>query len=44
MNIPEFAHTIFAIAGIAVILIGSRRLKLYLRTAFCCVTKEESHV
>lgn len=32
MNILEFAHTTSAIAGIAMILIGSRWLKLYLRT------------
>lgn len=34
MNILEFAHTSSAIAGIAMILIGSRWLKLYLRTLF----------
>jgi len=34
MNVLEFAHTISALAGIAMILIGSRRLKLYLRTTF----------
>ena len=32
MNTLEFAHTSSAIAGIAMILIGSRWLKLYLRT------------
>ena len=31
MNTLEFAQTIFAIAGIAVIVLGTRRLKLYLR-------------
>lgn len=34
MNILEFAQTSSAIAGIAMILIGSRRLKEYLRTSF----------
>jgi len=33
MNVLEFAQTSSAIAGIAMILIGSRRLKLYLRAA-----------
>lgn len=32
MNILEFAQTTSAIAGIAMIVIGSRWLKLYLRT------------
>lgn len=32
MNIPEFAQTTFAITGIAMIVMGSRRLKLYLRS------------
>ena len=32
MNILEFAHTTSAIAGITMILIGSRWLKLYLRS------------
>ena len=32
MNILEFAHTTSAIAGVAMVLIGSRWLKQYLRT------------
>lgn len=34
MNVLEFAQTSSAIAGIAMILMVSRHLKLYLRTAF----------
>lgn len=32
MNITEFAQTITAIAGIALIVLGSRRLKQHLRS------------
>lgn len=32
MNFLEFAHTTAAVAGIAMIVMGSRWLKLYLRT------------
>ena len=34
MNVLEFAQTSSAIAGIAMILMVSRQLKLYLRNAF----------
>ncbi len=34
MNILEFAHTTSAIAGVAMVLIGSRWLKQYLRTLY----------
>ena len=34
MNFLEFAQTTSAISGIAMILIGSRWLKQYLRTPF----------
>lgn len=34
MNILEFAHTTSAIAGVAMLFIGSRWLKQYLRTLY----------
>ena len=40
MNVLEFAQTTSAIAGIAMILIGSRRLKQHLRTVFRCCREE----
>jgi len=36
MNIMEFAQASSALAGIALILIGSRRLKQHLRSLFTC--------
>ena len=36
MNISEFAQAASALAAIAMILVGSRRLKQYLRGLFTC--------
>ena len=36
MNITEFAQAASALAGIAMILIGSRWLKQHLRSRFTC--------